>query len=182
MISLSENLTLYHASYTKVETVDLSRCRNKNDFGKGIYLTTSREQAERFVKTSIAKSGRTVDSGYINMYSYRGFGGLNLMEFVTADEAWLNCICAFRQFDIASNDISRWEAYDTIIGKIANDDTMTAITIYLSGGYGEYGSAEAVSAAIRVLRPDRLKDQICLKTETAISRLHFLEAYEVELK
>jgi len=182
MISESKKRTLYHASYTTIETADLSLCRKKNDFGQGFYLTTDSSQAERFIKTSILKSGRTLDSGYVNRYAMQDFDGLRCLEFATTDEDWLHCVCAFRRLEIETENLSMWEGKEAIIGKIANDDTMTTLAIYLSGGYGEYGSAEAVGMAIRVLKPERLKDQICLKTERAIEKLQFLDAYEVTVK
>jgi hypothetical protein len=182
MISESKDLTLYHASYTTIETVDLSLCRKKNDFGQGFYLTTDNNQAERFIKTSIRKSGETLDFGYVNRYAMRDFDGLRCLEFTTTDKDWLHCVCAFRRVEIVSENLSKWEEKEAIIGKIANDDTMTTLTIYLSGGYGAYGSSEAADMAVRVLKPERLKDQICLRTERAIKKLQFLDAYEVTAK
>jgi hypothetical protein len=182
MISKSEKLTLYHAGYTTIEAVDFSLCRKKNDFGQGFYLTTDNSQAERFIKTSIRKSGKTLRFGYVNRYTMKDFDGLDCLEFATTDESWLHCVCAFRRFEIASENLSSWEEKGAIIGKIANDDTMTTLAIYLSGGYGAYGSAEAVDMAIRMLKPERLKDQICLKTERAVEKLQFLDAYEMAPK
>lgn len=53
---LDENMILYHGSYMIVKHPDLTRCRKGKDFGQGFYVTTSREQAERFTKTSIKKA------------------------------------------------------------------------------------------------------------------------------
>ena len=32
-------MRLLHGSYTEILTPDLSKCKGKNDFGKGFYLT-----------------------------------------------------------------------------------------------------------------------------------------------
>ena len=55
MQELRNGLILYHGSYCEVREPDLERCNARKDFGKGFYLTSSKEQAESFLKTSIAR-------------------------------------------------------------------------------------------------------------------------------
>ena len=45
MIGLSENLALYHGSYTTVSAIDLAICSDGLDFGRGFYVTSSKQQA-----------------------------------------------------------------------------------------------------------------------------------------
>ncbi len=45
MIELTDGMLLYHGSYTEVRDIDLSRCNEGLDFGKGFYVTSSYEQA-----------------------------------------------------------------------------------------------------------------------------------------
>jgi hypothetical protein len=179
MIISSKNLTLYHASSEVIEHPDLEFCRKRNDFGQGFYLTTSREQADRFIQTAIRKKSQSLSFGYVNEYVIQGFDGIKTLEFISADERWLRCICAYRRSDIAPEDTANWDAYDAIIGKVANDDTMTTLTIYLLGGYGVYGSPEAIATAVSQLKPQRLHDQICLKSQAAIDRLTSIAAHKV---
>jgi hypothetical protein len=179
MIIDKPDITLYHASYTCIEKVDFSYCRNVNDFGRGFYLTTDKNQAERFVRTSIIKSGNDLKFGYVNIYTLSNLDGLSAFEFPTTDEQWLHCVCAYRKPNLFVGGRDRWDSYDVLGGKIANDDTMTTLTIYLQSGYGEIGSDEAVNTAISVLKPQNLKDQICLRNEKAADRLIFKDAYEV---
>ena len=40
-------MILFHGTNTDIETIDLSRSLNHKDFGKGFYLTDSRETAIR---------------------------------------------------------------------------------------------------------------------------------------
>jgi hypothetical protein len=56
MQKLSDGMLLYHGSYMVVDTPDLSKCAARKDFGKGFYLTTSKRQAEDFVRASIKKA------------------------------------------------------------------------------------------------------------------------------
>lgn len=56
MLDFTDGLILYHGSYCEVKKPLLERCARRKDFGQGFYLTTSKDQAIRFLKTSIAKA------------------------------------------------------------------------------------------------------------------------------
>lgn len=56
MHELTDGLILYHGSYCEVRQPDIGMCAKRKDFGQGFYLTTSYEQAARFLKTAIAKA------------------------------------------------------------------------------------------------------------------------------
>ena len=56
MLELKDDFVLYHGSYCEVKKPDLAKCAKRKDFGQGFYLTTSKEQAESFLRTSIAKA------------------------------------------------------------------------------------------------------------------------------
>ena len=65
MLDLKDGFVLYHGSYCEVKEPDLAKCAKRKDFGQGFYLTTSKEQAESFLRTSIAKAiaTGTIESG-----------------------------------------------------------------------------------------------------------------------
>jgi hypothetical protein len=175
MIHASTNLSVFHASYQPIELVDLSLGKKRNDFGRGFYVTTSRGQAERFVRAAVRKAGIQVGHGYVSEYVISGFDGLDCLEFESTDASWLRCVAAFRTLSAA---VAQWESRDVVIGKVANDDTMTVINVYLADGYGPVGSNDAVDMAIRLLKPERLQDQLCMKTDAAVARLRFVGATE----
>ena len=56
MLNLKDGFILYHGSYCEVKEPDLAKCAKRTDFGQGFYLTTSKEQAESFLRTSVAKA------------------------------------------------------------------------------------------------------------------------------
>lgn len=68
MLELTDGMILYHGSYCEVKIPDLSKCSDFKDFGKGFYLTSSKEQAEKFINTSLKKAEAqgiiTGDQGY----------------------------------------------------------------------------------------------------------------------
>ena len=140
MLELKDGFVLYHGSYCEVKAPDLAKCAKRKDFGQGFYLTTSKEQAESFLRTSIVKA-------------------------------------------IATGTIEREMArYDIIAGKIADDATNATLTAYLAGAFGTAGDKEADDFCIRQLLPNKLKDQYCFKTESAIRCLKFVKGEKIWLK
>jgi hypothetical protein len=56
VIELKDRFVLYHGSYCEVKKPDLAKCAKRKDFEQEFYLTTSKEQAESLLRTSIAKA------------------------------------------------------------------------------------------------------------------------------
>jgi hypothetical protein len=40
-------MILYHGSNIEIEDIDLAKCRPFKDFGRGFYLTTKKDQAQK---------------------------------------------------------------------------------------------------------------------------------------
>ena len=103
MLKLKDGLILYHGSYCEVKEPDLAKCAKRKDFGQGFYLTTSKEQAASFLKTSIAKAiaaGKIEENqnfGYISTYEIKLLKELQIHMFEEADVNWLHCIAAHRK-------------------------------------------------------------------------------------
>ena len=53
MFELKDGFVLYHGSYCEVKEPELDKCAKRKDFGQGFYLTSSKEQAESFLRTSL---------------------------------------------------------------------------------------------------------------------------------
>ena len=188
MLKLVNGLTLYHGSYCEVNNPQLEKCEKRKDFGRGFYLTSSREQAIRFLNTSIAKAvtnGSTKKGqkfGYISTFKVDLKNELLVHIFEDADEGWLHCIAAHRKkhsFSDVENEMSK---YDVIIGKIADDATNTTLAAYIAGAFGTMGSKEADEFCIRRLLPNKLKNQYCFKTIKALECLQFMESEKIWLK
>ncbi len=188
MKNLSEGIVLYHGSYCAVEDPDLEKCARFKDFGRGFYLTSSKEQAKSFAKITAtkAKSRGYVSAGekfaYISCFKIESVADLNIFAFETADVNWLHCIVAHRRKDIFVELRKQMESYDVISGKIANDDTNTTIMAYMGNVFGEMGSEQSDKMCISLLLPERLQDQFCFRTDKALSKLHFLKSEKVSLE
>lgn len=179
---LKNDLLLYHGSYVEVPMPDINRCRDGKDFGKGFYLTTDRAQAERFVKSSVTKAIKNgllqdnIFEGYVSKYKLRINSKLKIYEFKEADCEWLHCVAAHRKNGILPEELVKWEDYDIIVGKIANDNTNQVITAYINGIYGEIGSKEADAIAIQLLLPQKLTNQVCIRNQEALSSITFIDS------
>ena len=178
---LTNGIKLYHASYKIVEKIDLSLCASGKDFGKGFYVTTDYNQACRFIRTAIGKAIKNhvsdvkPNTGYISVFEYKQnlASEIDYYEFKSADKDWIHCVVAHRKSGILKDEVEKWQKYDIITGKIANDSTNQVLTAYLNGFYGEVGSPEADETAIKFLLPNKLSDQICFRTERALTTLSF---------
>lgn len=155
---------------------DLNKCKSGKDFGKGFYVTTDKKQAVKFAR--LVAERHNVPCGIVNEYILSDISSLAYYAFENTDMDWLNCVVGNRRKQF-KHLCQSWDSYDILSGKVANDDTSTVINAYLLGIYGDIGSLSAASAAISNLEPDNLKDQLCLKTDKAISRLHFVKSETV---
>lgn len=187
---LKTGIELYHASYTVVDKIDLSLCSSGKDFGKGFYVTTDYNQACRFMRTAIGKALKNLvpnvkeNIGFVSIFEYKtnDIKKLNTYEVKSADKDWLHCIIAHRKAGILQEELAKWQNFDIISGKIANDSTNQVLTAYINGFYGEIGSSEADETAIKFLLPENLSNQICFRTEKSLSNLHFKGFKTMELE
>ena len=183
---LRPGIHVFHGSYMEIRTPELNKCRPKKDFGRGFYVTTSREQAVRFTKTSVKKAlyDGIIDvdnaKGILNEYALLIDDSITSYEFKDADIEWLHCVVAHRRSGLFSNETEKWKNYDVIAGKIANDNTNLVITAYIDGVYGEAGTEKADNIAIGFLEPENLANQICLRTPGALRCLEFVNSMEVK--
>ena len=188
MLELKDGLILYHGSYCEVKEPDLDKCAKRKDFGQGFYLTTSKEQAESFLRTSIVKavaSGKIDEDqnyGYISMFELKLSRQLQTHIFEKVDIDWLHCIAAHRKKKLFTKVEYEMKKYDVIVGKIADDATNATLTAYLAGAFGTAGDKEADNFCIKQLLPNKLKDQYCFKTETAIECLKFVKGEKIWLR
>lgn len=103
MLELKGGVFLYHGSYCEVKEPNLAKCAKRKDLGQGFYLTTSKEQAESFLRTSIAKAIATgtikeeQNYGYISTFEFKFSEELETHIFENADVDWLHCIAAHRK-------------------------------------------------------------------------------------
>jgi len=186
-VKLKDGMLLFHGSYMAIEKIDLDKCSNGRDFGKGFYLTSSAGQARGFIRSSIIKAQNlgiaplSQNYGFVSSFRYHEpADGIKTFEFPEADREWLWFIAQNRRRVFATAlshkiDPAVFNA-EIIMGKVANDKTNPVILTYLNGLYGDIHSERAVQIAIEELLPNKLEDQFCFLTEKAVDCLEFQEA------
>jgi len=158
---------LYHGSNTIVNNPQLVRQTRGLDFGPGFYLTTNEEQAVRF--SGIVFKRKKEGSATVNVYTFdmtAAEKALAILKFNSPGIEWLQFVVENRLQAYQGND------YDMVIGAVANDTVMPTIQAYQSGFLNQ-------EATIITLKVSKLVDQVCLKTEKALSLLKFVNAYEI---
>lgn len=187
MQDMIDGLFLYHGSYCEITRPELQYGARYKDFGQGFYLTSSREQAERFVGTAVKKavlSGKTDEKqnfGYVSCFRFTMRDNLNIMAYPNADAEWLHCIVAHRRKHTFLEIVEGMKKYDIIAGKIANDNTNAVIAAYMALAYGEIGTRSADEMCIGLLLPERLQDQFCFRTVKALENLEFIGSEKIWL-
>ena len=161
-------MTVYHGSIVEIKLPDLSRSNRFLDFGPAFYVTTFREQAERW---ALRKHSRALSSSapVINVYELDDdLSAFSVLRFDSVDETWLDFVCDCRD----GKDV--YSSYDAIIGRVADDDVFRTIQSYRQGDI-------AKSRALELLRFARPNDQLALRTGRIIAaKLRFARSYQIE--
>lgn len=186
MLKLENGMYLYHGSYIEVKNIDLNKSGKNKDFGRGFYLTTSKEQAINFIHLSLNKAklrnaiDASINKGYISIFRIMKLESLNIKYFHEADVEWLHFVSANRDDGIFQDVFEKYKNIDIYVGKIANDRTAITLQAYLAGLYGEVGTKDADETTIKVLLPNKLENQVCIKTEKAKNCLDFIGSEEYD--
>jgi len=167
---------LYHGSFVAVSEIDLSRSVPKKDFGQGFYTTNDKEQAEKFARLK-AKREHT-EKGYVSVFRFQNTGDFSVRKFGAVDEEWFDFVLRNRGFAEFASPAQR-EAFDIVIGPVADDAVGLVLNQFIVGTYGVPSSAEARETAIRLLLTQKLHNQLFFGAEQAVSHLIFQEAYDV---
>ena len=149
-------MIVYHGSSEVVRQPDTLHSYRALDFGKGFYVTTVREQAERWARRKADLFGGTpVVSRYrmcddLSQFRVKRFPD-DLME-------WIEFVCDCRDGK------PTYQQYDIIIGKVANDKVFRVVDMYHSGIWDK-------ERALQEIRAYPNYDQIAFITQSAIDAL-----------
>ena len=120
-------MILFHGTNTDIETIDLSLSLNHKDFGKGFYLTDSRETAIRMATKKARLFG---GKATLILYEFDEAAlHSDLKVKVFPEKATVECFL----FVDANRDRENQQPihdYDIIVGPIADDGVVVQITNY----------------------------------------------------
>ena len=158
-------MILYHGSTVIVNKPDVLHSEHHLDFGMGFYVTSVKEQAERWAKRKAMFEG--FDKGIISVFEYSEDSDLIIKDFGNDLETWIDFVCDCR--DGSEN----FKQYDIIKGKVADDRVFRVVDMYKRGIWEK-------ERAIKEMKVYETYDQIAFITQKAIdSMLKFNESYEV---
>ncbi|MGM9860861.1 MAG: DUF3990 domain-containing protein [Muribaculaceae bacterium] len=157
---------LYHGSKEIVKNPEVREPNRTLDFGKGFYLTSSTEQAERWVKNHLDAE----EIGYVNLYSIDLDALPTLMKVLTfngSTEEWVDFVLNNRVVNGYTHD------YDIVIGPVANDRVYAQFSLFEGGIISK-------ETLIRELKAYKLVDQYLFHTHRSLEYLKYVDNYEVK--
>ena len=149
------NITVYHSSDIEIKKPSVDANGENLGFGKGFYLTNSRENA--------VSSGKAI----VNVYEFNYFKtknvGYRFNEFETYNTEWLKFIVDCRKGKDVSAD------YDIVIAGGMDDEILAVVEDYEKGNI-------TAEEAVEQLRYKDVKFQICILNQEIIDfNLEFIE-------
>lgn len=159
-------MIVYHGSIEIIKAPDVNHSFRPLDFGKGFYVTTVKEQAEKWAKRKSDIYNK--EKGVVNLYSLNDNLG-NLVKKTFDDDLveWIDFVCDCRD---GKND---YEKYDLIEGKVANDKVFRVVDMYHQGIWDR-------DRALKEIKAYETYDQIAFITQAAIDQsLKYDSYYEV---
>ncbi len=153
-------MKVYHSSSLRVERPDIAYSRQYLDFGPGFYVTTIREQAEKYADRFLRR-GKTA---WLNVYEF-DYQPIEWRTrfFESYNGEWLDFVTKCRR-GVVDND------YDLVVGGIANDKVFQTLDLYFAGYITE-------SEALDRLVYEKPNVQLCIRSADMLEKcLKFMEA------
>lgn len=157
------SITVYHGSYSPVETPIAGYGRADLDFGQGFYITNLRDQAERWARIVCGVYvGRDPILNIYNLDIEHIYQNYRCLHFTSYNQEWLDFIVRSRK------GLAPWQEYDFIEGGIANDRVVDTIENYIAG-------MMPVEIALERLSRHQPNNQMCLLSQPLIDEcLHYI--------
>ena len=156
-------MKLYHGSNTKIEKIDLSKCRPYKDFGQGFYLTEIKEQAEKMAsRTAHIYEGEPVVTEF--EFDESALTKLSVKQFDEPNEEWALFVLANRNKESQQPTHS----YDIVIGPVADDDIAQLFRNFNDGYIN-------LTMLVEGLKYKKVSSQYFFHTEAATK---YLKVYE----
>ena len=158
-------MLVYHGSCEVVEKPDVLHSFRPRDFGKGFYVTTIKEQAERWAKRKADLFGKS--QAVISVYQMqKDYGTLMVKTFNEDLIEWIDFVCDCRDGG------TEYQKYDLIYGKVANDKVFRVVDMYHTGVWDK-------ERALKEIKVYPSYDQIAFISQAAIDQLLIFQSYEV---
>ena len=158
-------MILYHGSNRNFDVIDLSKSKDKRDFGVGFYTTTIREQAEEWAKAIFKRY--MGDGIFVYEMELVLNEALSLKKFDELSEEWLLMVLKNRTLGGIQHN------FDIVQGPVANDKTTRTIGLFIAGIIDS-------NTTIERLKTNKVNDQVSFHTLEALSCLRLLRKNQYE--
>ena len=157
-------MIVYHGSVLAVDKPDTIHSYRPLDFGKGFYVTSVREQAERWARRKADLLGK--DRAIISVYEMKeNVDGLLVKSLDPELMEWIDFVCDCRDGG------TDYQKYDLICGKVADDRVFRVVDMYHTGIWDK-------ERALREIRVYPVYDQIAFITQKAIDQLLVFQSFQ----
>ena len=158
-------MKVYHGSYTRIETIDLSQSEENKDFGKGFYVTTIKKHAKRWAER-IAREHNTMPVVTEFLFYETAYTDsiYKVLRFSQPCREWVEFVMMNRNPDI----LKPAHNYDIVEGPIANDWVTSQIKLYEKRQI-------SMETLIEKLTYRENTHQICLCTTESLGAIKLLE-------
>lgn len=166
--------TLYHGTVSEIEKVDVELGRSRKDFGRGFYMSVSKNQAVGMMHKKYREAVRRSRGKQDNAFSEKLYeilldeqiiSELNVKIFETADLEWLDFVLLCRKQGRMPHN------FDLVVGPTADDDTALCLKAYWDGLYGKIGSVEAKKVLLSNLETENLGIQYFVGKQEVADKL-----------
>jgi hypothetical protein len=162
-------MRLYHGGIEPVFKPTIIESQRLLDFGRGFYLTSNQEQAERW---SVIKQNRSGSNSIatVSVYDFDEqiltHSKYDVKVFDNANEEWLDFITANRKSNTN-------HSYEIVKGAVANDNLYSTLVLFEAGILTK-------SETIVRLKTHKLFDQISFHNLNVMSELLFIKSYQTK--
>lgn len=157
-------MIVYHGSTEIVRNPDIRHSYRSLDFGMGFYVTTVREQAERWARRKADILGK--DKAVLNIYRMNDVASEFVVKSFDEDLVeWIDFVCKCRDGE------KDYLKYDLIFGKVANDKVFRVVDMYHTGIWDK-------ERALKEIKVYPSYDQIAFITQKAIDKLLIFDSFE----
>ena len=160
-------MLVYHGSDQEIISPDISYGRTNLDFGKGFYVTTLKDQAEKWAgRRAILNNKQPI----VSVFNFNT-DNLSILSFEGYTEDWLDFVVKNRA------DEASVHTFDAIYGNIANDDVATVVNDYMRLLNMGRISSSGKQFYLEQLQFSKPNNQYCIATVKGINALKFVESY-----
>jgi hypothetical protein len=158
-------MKVYHGSYTRIETIDLSQSEANKDFGKGFYVTNIRKHAARWAER-IAREHKAMPVVTEFLFYETVFTDsiYKVLRFPQPCREWVEFVMMNRNPNIPKPA----HDYDIVEGPIADDWVTSQIKLYEKGRI-------LMETLVEKLTHKEDTHQICLCTTESLSAIQLLK-------